>query len=324
MALALPLNACRPTLAALPAGEAVATAASRTTGKVEAVTLTDNHLGVSKTFKVYVPAGYPGDGPYPVLYLFRGTVDEWLNPQQDSSRQGRTAVSVYEDLRRRQQVGPMILVFMGLGSDDGRWPGILADWVAPRTASTVGSGAFASYFFDDVIPAVDRRYRTTGDAQGRAVDGFSLGGWAAVQAAASKPERFASVGAYDGTFPLAADADHVAADDGVVRQGFLDPVFGTPRQWASVVAASPANRIRQGQAAALRRLTWMVEYGPEAAEPDDSNFYRGDGLVRALMAKGVTNRLGVRPDGHHTWWTADEHLKTTLPLHWQAMRARQP
>jgi S-formylglutathione hydrolase FrmB len=295
-------------------------AAARTGGKVETMTLTDTRLGIAKAFKVYLPSGYPADGPYPVLYLFRGTSDEWLNPQQDSSRQGRTAVSVYEDLRRRQAVGPMILVFMGLGSDDGRWPGILTDWVAPASARSVGTGAFASYFFDDVIPAVDQRFRTVGTGKGRAVDGFSLGGWAAVQAAASHPDRFASVGAYDGTFLLAADKDHVKPEDGVVQQGFLDPVFGAPRQWSAVTAASPANRIWQGDAAKLRQLTWMIGYGPESAEPDDANFYRGDALVKTMTAKGITNRLGPRPDGHHNWWTADEHLKATLPGHWAAMR----
>jgi S-formylglutathione hydrolase FrmB len=317
--LVLPSAGCRASLSALPQADAVATAAARSAGRVETVTLADNHLGTPKAFKVYVPAGYPNDGPYPTLYLFRGTVDEWLNPQQDQSRQGRTAVSVYEDLRRHNAVGPMILVFMGLGSDDGRWPGILTDWVAPQAARTVGSGAFASYFFDDVIPAVDKRFRTTGTAQARAVDGFSLGGWAAVQAAASRPDRFASVGAYDGTFLLPADADHVKPDDGVVKQGFLDPVFGAPRQWSAVASASPANRIWQGDAAPLRKLTWMIEYGPEAAEPDDANYYRGEALIKTLAGKGITNRLGVRQDGRHNWWTADEHLKATLPMHWQAM-----
>jgi S-formylglutathione hydrolase FrmB len=141
-----------------------------------------------------------------------------------------------------------------------------------------------------------------------------------VQAAASHPEQFASVGAYDGTFPLAADRDHVKSDDGVIRQEFLDPVFGAPRQWSAVTAASPANRIWQAEANSLRQLTWLVEYGPEAAEPDDANYYRGDGLVKILKSKGIANRLGVRADGHHTWWTADEHLKTTLPVHWQAMQ----
>jgi S-formylglutathione hydrolase FrmB len=307
-------------LSAQPQAAGVQAAASRQTGTVETVTLADNKLGLPKQIKVYLPAGYPGSGPYPTLYLFRGTVDEWLNPQQDSSRQGRTAVSVYEGLRQRNAVGPMILVFMGLGSDDGRWPGILTDWVAPQAARTVGTGAFASYFFDDVIPTVDRRFRTLATGRGRAVDGFSLGGWAAVQAAASHPEQFASVGAYDGTFPLAADRDHVKSDDGVIRQEFLDPVFGAPRQWSAVTAASPANRIWQAEANSLRQLTWLVEYGPEAAEPDDANYYRGDGLVKILKSKGIANRLGVRADGHHTWWTADEHLKTTLPVHWQAMQ----
>ncbi|MBC7545204.1 MAG: esterase [Candidatus Sericytochromatia bacterium] len=284
------------------------------------MTLPKTSLGTAKTFKVYLPAGYVSTGRYPVLYLFRGTVDEWLNPTQDESRQGRNAVSIYEGLAKQKAVGEMILVFVGLGSDDGQWPGILSNWVSPALAPGVGTGRFASYLFDDVIPAVDSRYRTVANGQGRALDGFSLGGWAALQAATLQPASFASVGAYDGTFPLAGSRDQVKADDGVIKAPFMDAVFGRPRQAGAVAATSPANRIWQGESSQWKRLCWLIEYGPEAAEPSDANFYRGESLVQILAAHGGENQLGVRPEGRHNWWTADEHLKTSLPRHWEALR----
>ncbi|MBC7544399.1 MAG: hypothetical protein H7338_16890, partial [Candidatus Sericytochromatia bacterium] len=202
--------------------------AQATQGRVETVTLVQTSLGVPKAFKVYVPAGYPGGGPYPTLYLMRGTMDEWLNPDQDDSRRGRTAVSVYESLRRAGTVGDLIFVFPGLGSDDGQWPAILTNWIAPEKAAGVGNGRFADYLFKDVIPQVDKRFRTVGARQHPAIDGFSLGGWAAVQAAVTHPEVFASVGGFDGTYPFAKSAKQVAPDDELWQMPFFDPVFGQP------------------------------------------------------------------------------------------------
>lgn len=323
LAVALSLAGCGRGRPALPvAGAAAPTAtvaaARPLAGRLETVTLPMTRLGVAKSFKVYLPPGYPDGGPYPTLYLLRGTTDEWLNPDQDGSRQGRTAVSIYEGLRRQGTVGDMILVFPGLGSDDGRWPGILADWVSPPSAPGVGNGRFARYFAEDVLPAVDSRYRTLATGSHRAIDGFSLGGWAAVQAAVSQPQAFRSVGAFDGTFPFAKDATTVDPDDELWGESFFDPMFGAPRQWAKVTAASPANRLAKG--ADWSRMQWLIEYCPQALEPR-GNFYRGATLVQILQAHGGTNRLpGERLHGTHAWWWADEHLTTTLPYHWRQIR----
>jgi S-formylglutathione hydrolase FrmB len=321
LAACLLVVGCQNARPAAPLPATVATTATKARamqGRLETVSLPTTRLGVAKTFQVYLPPGYPGGGPYPTLYLLRGTSGEWLNPDQDGSRQGRTAVSVYEGLRQRGTIGDMILVFPGLGSDDGRWPGILADWVAPPKAPGVGNGRFASYFADDVMAAVDSRYRTLADGHHRAVDGFSLGGWAAVQAAVSQPAAFSSVGSFDGTFPFAKDATTADPDDELWEESFFDPIFGAPRDWARVTAASPANRLAKGSD--WSRQQWLIEYCPQAIEPR-GNFYRGATLVQILKAHGGKNTLsGERPGGTHAWWWADEHLTTTLPHHWRQIK----
>jgi len=65
----------------------------------------------------------------------------------------------------------------------------------------------------------------------------------------------------------------------------------------------------------------MIQYGPEFVEPFGSNFYRGDHLQTALARRGIPNALapGVLVDGEHTWRTADRHMATTLPIHWQVL-----
>ncbi|MBC7543590.1 MAG: esterase [Candidatus Sericytochromatia bacterium] len=324
--LTLGLAACQMPIGSLPAGVATTglfaaspKATAPLAGTIETVTLPQTSLGTAKSFKVYLPPGYPDEGPYPTVYLLRGTMDEWLNPTQDPSRQGRTAATVYESLLKAGKVGGLILVFPGLGSDDGRWPGILADWVTPPTAPGVGNGRFASFFTTDLIPAVDKRYRTLKTGKHRAIDGFSLGGWAAVQAAASHPDLFTSVGSFDGTFPYAKSTKQVDPEDELWTEGFFDPVFGKPRQWAAIATASPANRIAQGTSSRWAGITWLLEYCPQAWEPR-GNFYRGAALGQVLAAHGGKNQLGTLPDSQHAWWFADEHLTTTLPRHWQQIK----
>ncbi len=99
-------------------------------------------------------------------------------------------------------VPPMIIVFVNgaditfyVDSPDGR--------ILSETA-----------FIGELIPHVDATYRTTADRTGRAIEGFSMGGFAALSHGLKHPELFGSVLAYapalldvqetaDGTLTLA-------------------------------------------------------------------------------------------------------------------------
>ena len=100
---------------------------------------------------------------YPVLYLFRGHEHEWVHRWQDRSRHGRTVIDVYRRLLHEGKVGPLILVFPGISSDDNRIPGLLVNFSAPQLVSKIpgiGTGRFEDYFFKELIPTVDRMFRT--------------------------------------------------------------------------------------------------------------------------------------------------------------------
>jgi S-formylglutathione hydrolase FrmB len=284
-------------------------------------------LGVLKSFYIYLPPGYnePQNQvlKYPVLYLFRGHEREWVNLHEDKSREGRSIVDVYLQALEQGQVGPMILVCPGITSDDQRVPGLLVNFKQPELAKGsrgVGTGQFQDFFISELIPYVDRNYRTAGAAH-RAVDGFSLGGFQAIKIAAQYPGMFVSAGAYDGTFfyadPTGAE---VSQADALFRAGLFDPVFGRPRDFTFAARHNPANLILNSSPEALSRVFWMVQTGPEAAEPSDANFYRGRYIAGLLEEKGAANRVPlVIPDGRHNWATADRHMAITLPYHWQAL-----
>lgn len=281
-------------------------------------------LGIPGRCFVYLPPEHADpDRRLPVLYLLRGHEREWVNPQEDSSRGETTVIDVYERLRTAGSIGPLILVMPGLSSSDNAIPSMLLDMAEPERANGhpgLGSGRFAGYFFDELIPFIDRAFRA---APARAVAGFSLGGLMAVRAAALRPDLFVSVGSFDGTMLYAADGGRAARfADGVLANPMFDAALGSPRDPARLAAQSPAALLLRADRAALRRLTWVVQYGPQQLEPWGSNFYRGEYLLRLLAALGITNAAPVAAlsDGEHSWRCADRHIEQTLPIHWRALQ----
>ncbi|MBK9715841.1 MAG: esterase [Kouleothrix sp.] len=294
--------------------------------RAHAVTFFSAALGIYKTFYIYVPPGVAAEQRAPALYFLRGHEREWVNPREDSTRGDSNVIDVYERLRAAGQVGPLILVFPGLASDDNHVPTSLVNMLAPQRASGsigLGSGRFADYFYDDLIGYVDTHYPTIAGGRRRGLIGFSLGGAMAIKAAAERPDLFASAGAYDGTFLYAIDRGRrVRRGDGVIYNPMFDAAYDVPRNTRFIAHNSASNLIVRGDAAALSRVTWIVGYGPERFEPWHSNFYRGEHLVRCLESRGLANALlhAAFPDGDHTWRTADAFVELTLPLHDQALK----
>jgi hypothetical protein len=139
-------------------------------------------LGITKSYNIFFPEGYDAETDhYPVVYLFRGAVDEWADPMEDASRRG-TIKTVFDSLYAKNRIGKMILVMPGLS--------------APATINEY------AYVIDDLIPHIDSVYRTIPTRWHRAMDGFSLGGLIVTNLMAEAPQFFCSAGSYDGTLSL--------------------------------------------------------------------------------------------------------------------------
>jgi esterase/lipase superfamily enzyme len=285
------------------------------------VELRSKILGVQKRFYIYTPPDYSRQ-LLPALYMFRGHEREWINPNEDPTRGSRTIIDVYEESLAAGTVGPMALVFPGISSDDNSVPGLLVNFKQPEltTASGIGTGQFEDYFLHELIPFVERHYNVSSNA--RSVDGFSLGGFQAVKIAAQHPQVFRSVGAFDGTYfwDDRRNADRIARSDALFPKPFFDAAFGVPRDWRYGGNNNPINLVRNGDPKALQRLTWIIEHGPRSAEPNQSNYYRGERLLRVLRDQGIVNEgRGAIKDAIHTWHWNHEHMCHAFPLHWQAL-----
>jgi enterochelin esterase family protein len=63
-----------------------------------------------------------------------------------------------------------------------------------------GNEAFGEMLITDLIPAIDREFRTETRREARAIAGLSMGAGQAVAVGLANPERFAWVGSFSGGF----------------------------------------------------------------------------------------------------------------------------
>lgn len=142
-------------------------------------TLPSEAIGELRRINVYTPPGYAeGDGVYPVLYMPDGGVEEdfpHISTTIDGLiREGAIApllvVGIENTVRRRDLNGPTTV------------PSDLE--IAPLAG---GSGAFRTFIGAELMPEINRRYRTTGET---AIVGESAAGSFVVETLFLEPGLF--------------------------------------------------------------------------------------------------------------------------------------
>lgn len=132
-------------------------------------------------FTIYLPPDYAsGEKRYPVAYYLHGMTD--------CESTHLELMGVLDDGIRKGQVEPMILVYT----------------MAGRTAwfsdAPDGSVMGETLIVKELIPHVDKTWRTVAGREGRALQGWSMGGHGALKLGLKYPELFSSVVAYGGGF----------------------------------------------------------------------------------------------------------------------------
>jgi enterochelin esterase-like enzyme len=144
-------------------------------------------LGHAQETYVYLPSGYAQHPHrrYPVLYLLHGF------PGRPLAFIETVQMGIVDDtLTARRRAQPMILVlpFGSTGTfNDEEW----ANGISPHSQ-------WANFVANDVVHAIDSRYRTIPTAAGRGIGGLSEGGYGAINIALHHPGEFSVVESWSG------------------------------------------------------------------------------------------------------------------------------
>jgi enterochelin esterase-like enzyme len=170
-------------------------------GTVSLVWYPSPALKMTRRLYVYTPPGYEtSTARYPVFFLLHGgggDEDAWTTL-------GR-APQIMDNLIAQAKAKPMIVVMTNENANQTAAPDFVpAPVPAPGAGNPMQGTAmldFPKSIITDLIPFVDKAYRTLPDRENRAIAGLSMGGAMTLLAAFNNLDTFAWVGIFSAGLP---------------------------------------------------------------------------------------------------------------------------
>ncbi len=160
-------------------------------GEVREVWYSSNTLGMMRRMRVYTPPGYEkGNTKYPVFYLLHGGGDD----DSGWNTVGRAGF-ILDNLIAAGKAKPMIVVM-----PNGSMPMPPSTGMPNPQAMSNMRALFADEFLKEIMPMVEKRYRTLPNPENRALAGLSMGGFQTLDVTLTRPELFNYVGVFSSGF----------------------------------------------------------------------------------------------------------------------------
>jgi enterochelin esterase-like enzyme len=158
-------------------------------------------LKLTRRLYVYTPPGYEtGKARYPVFYLLHGGGGD----EGDWTNLGR-APEIFDNLIAQGKAQPMIVVMTNENYNQIASPevGVPAQQLAQPGNPMQGPAmlTFPKSIVTDLIPFVDKAFRTLPNRENRAIAGLSMGGGMTLLAAFNHLDKFAWVGTFSAGLP---------------------------------------------------------------------------------------------------------------------------
>ncbi|MEO6285467.1 MAG: alpha/beta hydrolase-fold protein [Dyadobacter sp.] len=235
--------------------------------------------GTTGTVVVYTPPGYDKDPAkkYPVFYLISGTTDT----EESFFKVARTNF-ILDNLIAEGKAKPMIVV-MPYGNMEAR---IAEQKGGPKPADPVRDSPdgivrmrrFSDDLTKNLIPFVDKTYRTIANRDSRAIGGFSRGGGQTLRTSFWNIDKFAWICAYAANLPTSE----------------LDGAY-------SAITSNAENTNKQ------LKLLWVSVGNEDFMYQDVAPF------LNYLTAKKI-NYKSLITGGGHTWINVRTYLTETAQL----------
>lgn len=255
------------------------------TGKVsDNFTLPSKILKGDRKYAIYLPPDYEtSQRSYPVLYLLHGAGDD-----QTGWIQFGEVLNIADKAIREGKATPMIIVMPDANTGRrGYANDIKGEW------------RYEDFFFQELIPFVEKTYRAKSEKRYRAVAGLSMGGEGTFTYALHHPELFAAA------CPLSAATGPMVLEDvtrWMQRRG-QDSIATAAQIKAYYERQSVLYLVNNMPDDKKKAVRWYIDCG------DDDFLFEGNSLVHIAMRKReIPHEFRIR-DGGHSWG----YWRTALP-----------
>lgn len=257
---------------------------SRAYSQVDTIEVFSSAMQKSVRAAVTLPNSYSlSDKRYATLYLLHGgcgTFGDWHKKTTEKGLVQRLA-NQYE----------LIIVTPGVGPASYYFDSPLLDSVKYET-----------HLIMELIPEIDKTYRTLAKKESRAITGLSMGGHGAIMLSAKFPELFIAAGSMSGVMNIDTRMWKVPEDFRNLRRSEQKTMLGEIQYDAPFSEFTAVGLMRQIHANGLELI---IDCGV-----DDFLIETNRLMHRLLLDQNTRHEYTERP-GAHTWdyWTA------ALPVH---------
>ena len=247
--------------------------------------LSSSLMGRPMAYRVILPIGYDGEADknkrYPVVYLLHGLMGHYNN-WTDKTRVAAVSSSL----------GMITVTPEG---EDG--------WYTDSASKA--SDKYESYIIQELIPEIDKKFRTIPNRPNRAIAGLSMGGFGAVKFGLKYPELFSLAGSFSGAIGGATITEkEFPGAIGRTINSIFGPV-GSPTRASN----DPFSIIRTATPDKISKLPFIyLDCGTE-----DFLFRNNRDFVALLVDKKVPHEYRQLP-GEHNWTYWDRQVEEFLDL----------
>lgn len=241
-------------------------------GKVfDALSMKSEILDMDRKFAIYLPPDYEtSERSYPVLYLLHGAGDD-----QTGWVQFGEVLRITDTAIKDGSATPMIIVMPD--ADTGQ-----------RGYFNVPNWNYEDFFFEELMPYVENKYRIKKQKRFRAIAGLSMGGGGSFMYALHHPELFSSaapLSAYVGPLSLEQFKNQIRDMEGVSDEQ-------AEAYYKNHSAIELVKNMPDEQRDDVR---WYISVG------DDDFLYEGNSLIHIAMKKREVAHEYRVAEGGHTW-----------------------
>ncbi|MCC7309186.1 MAG: esterase family protein [Acidobacteria bacterium] len=251
---------------------------------VETHKLASKLMGRDMPYRVILPADYASDAAastrYPVLFLLHGLYghyDNWTD---------KTAIEDYA-------AGFKFIIVTPEGADG---------WYTDSVS--VPNDKYESYIVKELLPEVDKKFRTIGDRGHRAIAGLSMGGYGSLKFGLKYPDLFVLAGSFSGALGATS---YTEKSTGAIAKS-IDLVYGPPDS-ETRKANDIFKLVRDLTPEKQKALPFIyLDCGTE-----DFLFQSNRNLDSLLIEKKVPHEYRELP-GIHDWKYWDQQVKQFLQV----------